>query len=156
MQKTIFTFILFLVVLISACHRKTRNQCTHKTNTIVANKDASSEIKNIVIDPNTNMIDTGTAYTIDSAKVNNDILSLFVNYSGGCKTHLFELYSNGAYGKSLPPQVSVCLKHVGNEDGCRQLISQELKFNISKLKYKGQNTVIIHIGNKHPIYYITK
>lgn len=156
MQKIIFTVILSIVLLISACHRKTRSQCGHKQNTVVTTKDVSSDIKNVRVEPNTNMADTGASYVIDSAKVKGDILSLFVNYSGGCKLHTFELLSNGAYAKSLPPQVSVCLKHSSNEDGCRQLITQELKFNISKLKYQGQKTVIINIKNKQRIYYVTE
>ncbi len=156
MQKKIIVSILFAVGLISACHKKAMKQLINKNNTTVATISDLSEIKNIIIDPKINMMDTGASYNIDSMKVNADILSVFVNYSGGCKTHSFDLYSNGAYAKSLPPQASLSLKHVSNGDACRQLIVQELKFNISKLKYSGQNTVIVELGNTQPVYYISK
>lgn len=154
MRRTIIISLVFLVVLVSGCHKKALERSGKKKGAILTANDVSPEIKNVIIDPNSNMSDTGTGYTIDSAKVKNDILSIFVNFSGGCKPHSFELFSNGAYGKSLPPQVFVCLKHIGNEDACRQLITQELKFNVSKLKYPGQNTVVIDLGNKHRVYYV--
>lgn len=155
MQKTIVTGIILFIVLISACHKKTLVRSSKKNNTTVSAVNDVSKIKDVIIDPLTNMNDTGASYIIDSVKVNNDIISIFVNYSGGCQTHSFDLHSNGAYGKSLPPQVSVCLKHISNNDGCRQLISEELKFNIAKLKYQGQKTVIIQVGNKQRVYYVT-
>lgn len=156
MHKTIIATLIFFIALISACHKKALVRSSKKKDTVVVASNVASEIKNMIIDPEYTILNTGTAYIIDSAKVNGDILSIFVNYSGGCKTHSFDLYSNGAYGKSLPPQISVSLKHNGNEDACRQLITQELKFNISKLKYQGQNTVIVDLGNKHRIYYVTQ
>ncbi len=156
MQKNSIAFIFFFFALISACHKKAMNHSCNKNNIPVATNNVSSEIKNVIVDPTINMTDKGASYIIDSMKVKGDILSLFVNYSGGCKTHSFELFSDGAYAKSLPPQISICLKHNSNEDACRQLISQELKFNISKLKYTGQNTVLINLGNKQHVYYVSQ
>ncbi len=156
-RKIIFVF-LFFSVLIFSCHtraRTVRTQCGHNPTITKLNND-TSKIEMVIIDRNSNMADTGVAYIIDSMKINNDILSLFVKYSGGCGVHSFQLFSNGAYAKSLPPQTSVCLRHTNKEDACRQLISEELKFNISKLKYQGQNTVIINIGKSHRINYTSK
>jgi hypothetical protein len=84
--------------------------------------------------------------------VNENILSVYVNYSGGCKPHVFDLVSNGMYSKSLPPQISVCLKHANNGDACRKLIMRELKFDISKLKYAGNKTVVVKLGDKEVNY----
>lgn len=159
MRRIIIATFIFSLALITACHKKTRTAriaCGHNPTITKLNNNDTSQIKMVIVDRNINMSDTGTAYTIDSVKINNDILSLFVNYSGGCKTHSFELLSNGAYAKSLPPQVSISLKHIGNDDACRQLITQELKFNVSKLKYQGQNTVILNLRNKARIYYVTQ
>ena len=156
MQKKIIISVLFSITLIYACHKKAMNHSSNKNIPTVENKSVSSEIKNVIIDSKINMTDIGASYIIDSTKMNEDILSIFVNYSGGCKTHSFELYSNKAYGKSLPPQVYICLKHTSNGDACRQLIYKELKFNISNLKYPEQNTVIVDLGNTHRIFYSTK
>ncbi len=154
MQKIIVVFILFAIVFSAACHKKYgKHSNTSKQITAI---DNFSKIKNLIVDSNVNMNIIGSEYVIDSAKINNDILSLFVNYAGGCKTHTFELYSNAEYAKSLPLQTWVCLKHTGNDDACRQLISEELKFNISQLQHKGQNTVVINIGNKQKIAYSYK
>ena len=156
MQKTITAFILFTIIFNAACHKKNGNYTNKSKNTPVVANVKSSEIKNLIVDPNVNINQTGSEYVIDSVKINNDILSLFVNYSGGCKTHSFELYTNAAYGKSLPPQEWVVLKHKSNDDACRQLISEELKFNISQLQHKGQNIITINIGNKQRVNYSYK
>ena len=156
MQKIVIAFILFSVVFTSACNKKHGKHADKSKNKTIVTNDDFYNIKNLIVDPNVNMQVTGSEYVIDSVKVNNDILSLFVNYSGGCKTHTFELYSNAAYAKSLPPQVWVVLKHTSNDDACRQLISEELKFNIHQLQHKGQNTVTINIGNKQKINYSYK
>jgi hypothetical protein len=154
MQKTIAAFILFTIAFSVACHKK-HSKHSNTTKQIPTTNN-SSKIKNLTVDSNVNIAETGSEYVIDSVKINNDIISIFVNYSGGCKTHIFELYSNAEYAKSLPLQTWVCLKHINNDDACRQLISEELKFNISQLQYKGQNTVIINIGNKQKIAYSYK
>jgi hypothetical protein len=156
MQKVVTAFILFSIVFCSACHKKIALNSDKNKNTAVASNENSNKIKKLIVDLNVDINNVGSEYVIDSVKINNDILSLFVNYSGGCKTHIFELYSNAEYAKSLPLQTWVCLKHINNDDACRQLISEELKFNISQLQYKGQNTVIINIGNKQKIAYSYK
>ncbi len=105
-------------------------------------------MKNVTVDAQADMSTTGAAYNVDSISVEGDVLSVFVNYSGGCKEHSFELLSNGMYAKSLPPQISVCLKHTNNEDNCRKLVMQELKFNIAALHYKGNGATIVKLGDK--------
>lgn len=154
MQKIIAAFILFLIVFNVACHKKQGKHSSITNHT--PRTTNSTKIKNIIVNSNVDMKQTGSDYMIDSVKINNDVLSLFVNYSGGCKTHTFELYSNAAYAKSLPLQTWVCLKHTSNNDACRQLIFETLKFNISKLQFKGENTVIINIRNEQKIEYSYK
>jgi len=94
------------------------------------------------------MTSTGAPYKVDSISIDGDILSVFVNYSGGCKEHTFDLVSNGMYAKSMPPQISVVLKHTNNGDNCRELVMKELKFDVSPLKYKGGNVTVIKLGDK--------
>ncbi len=142
-------------LLFYSCHKK---QITQTTKASVSNEKTGvnqaeiPEIKNAVVNAEVDMTNTGAMYTVDSIKIDNDVLSVFVNYSGGCKEHSFDLYSNGMYAKSLPPQLSLCLKHTNNGDACRKLIMKELKFNISNLKYAGKNTVILKLGDKRVTY----
>lgn len=110
-------------------------------------------IKNVVIDPNFDVSNTGAVYKIDSVYLIGDILHINVNYSGGCENHSFELFSTGLYMKSMPPQISVYLKHTNNNDACRKLVMQELQFNISSLKYKGTENTIILLGDKQINYF---
>lgn len=155
---TIYVFLLSSAVFI-ACHKKQINQTASTTTASTAaseNKEPKAsllpEIKNAIVNPETDMANTGALYTVDSMKVTEDTLSVFVNYSGGCKVHSFDLYSNGMYAKSLPPQLSLCLKHTDNGDACRMLIMEELKFNVNNLKYAGKSSVVLKLGDKRATY----
>lgn len=158
-----FTGVFFLsAVLFFSCHKKQISQTNTSSAVVSTEKSetkataAQPEVKNAIVNAETDMTNTGSMYNVDSIKVTNDTLSVFVNYSGGCKEHSFELYSNGMYAKSLPPQLSLCLRHTGNGDACRKLIMQELKFNINNLKYPGKNTVVLKLGDKKATYATTK
>lgn len=156
MQKHFIIVILSSVTLLLACHKKEMSKKAVAHQTTSENIKTAPVIKDAIIDPEADIMDTGGAYNIDSLQINADILSVFVNYSGGCKEHSFELYSRGMYGKSLPPQLSLCLRHNNNGDACNDLVQQELKFNIVKLKYSGKNTLILKLGDKQRITYISK
>ncbi len=138
MKKYCFTAFLFLCLLTSACHKKLITQP-------VESIPKTEEVK---VDAGADLSATGAAYRIDSIGIVGDVLFVFVNYSGGCNEHSFELISNGKYAKSLPPQLSLCLKHSNNGDMCKKLVSQELKFDISKIKYQASKALEIKLGDK--------
>ena len=151
--------VLFLsAAIFFSCHKKQINKTDSASASVVATQEEkqetppANEVKNAIVDTETDMANTGSIYRVDSMKINNDTLSVFVNYSGGCKEHSFDLYSNGMYAKSLPPQLSLCLRHTNNGDACRKLIMKELKFTINNLKYQGKNTVILKLGDKKATY----
>lgn len=150
MKKTFVLTTLLCSVLIFSCHQKPAAASAGNTAAVSSGtpKQAVQPVKAAMVDPSADMTDTGAPYTVDSISINGDILSVFVNYSGGCKEHSFELLSNGMYAKSLPPQISVCLKHTGNGDNCRELVMTELKFDVTALKYKGGNATVIKLGDK--------
>ncbi len=156
MQKLFSTIILLSVILFLSCHKKelTKNINTSKSKS--ESKNSPPVVKDAIIDAALDIMNTGASYNVDSMKINGDILSVFVNYSGGCKEHSFEIYSNGMYAKSLPPQLSLCLRHSSNDDSCREIINQELKFNMVKMKYPGKNTVILKLGAKQRVTYTSK
>ena len=147
MQKYFTIIILVSVTLFVACNRKKIASAETIAPSLKAANNASSEIKNVIVDSNLDIATIGGALTnVDSLAIKGDVLSVFVNYSGGCKDHSFELYSNGMYAKSLPPKLTLFLKHTDNEDGCRSLINQELKFNISAVKYT--SSLSLKVGSK--------
>jgi hypothetical protein len=145
MPKHHLLFFAILAIAFLSCHNKSM---TKENNSPDNSRLPEEPVKKATIDPNTDMAVTGTPYKVDSLHLNKDTLSVFVNYSGGCKKHFFQLISNGMYAKSLPPQLDLCLKHSDNEDLCKKLVMQELKFDVSGLKYKGSNSVILKIGEK--------
>jgi iron only hydrogenase large subunit-like protein len=153
MKKYHLLFISIFVLVLMACHSKkaTVKECDSNVPVSIT----TTEISSVIINPKVDFANMNTACRVDSLSINGDVLSVFVNYSGGCKLHLFELYTDGMYAKSLPPQVTIFLKHIDNGDACRELIMQELKFDISKLKYPNQHTVVVKLGEKN-IKYITK
>jgi hypothetical protein len=141
--------ILFLTLFtIASCH----NKSTTKT----SSGSGPEKINKVIVDPEVDMTSTGAYYKVDSLFINENILSVLVSYSGGCKDHSFQLFSDGMYAKSIPPQLSLSLKHIANDDQCKKIIKQELKFDVSDLKYKGNNTVILKIGNKKVSYSANK
>ncbi len=147
---------LFIIIISSfvACHQKE----IAKTNTSpppANTAPASDPVSEVIINATADINDKGTAYNIDSVKIKDDILSVFVNYSGGCKPHTWDLISNGMYSKSLPPQIEVVLKHANNNDNCRRLSFRELKFNIARLKYQGNKTIVIKLADKE-VHYTSK
>ena len=151
MKKHLFIIIAFSF---AACHQKEitkTNDGASSTNTV----KTEEAINEVIINASVDMNDKGAAYTIDSVKVKDDILSVFVKYSGGCKPHNWDLISNGKYSKSLPPQIEVVLKHANNNDNCRRLSFRELKFNVAKLKDPGNKTIAIKLADKE-VHYTSK
>lgn len=95
--------------------------------------------------------------TITSVKLEGNILTLGVEYSGGCKDHSFEFIGSEAVMKSMPPKRSVKLVHNSNGDTCRELVSENIKFDIRALAYAektGSEIVLMLDGYKESISYI--
>jgi hypothetical protein len=70
---------------------------------------------------------------IRSSSVNENILTLKVQYSGGCQEHDFTLYGYSLFLKSNPPQAEVYLSHNGNGDMCEAFPQKEIHFDLVPL-----------------------
>lgn len=95
--------------------------------------------------------------TITAATLDGNILSLEIEYSGGCKDHTYELIGSEAIMKSLPAKRAIKLVHNSNDDTCRELISETIKFNIrafSVTETKGSEIVLLLDGYKQSISYV--
>ncbi len=142
---------LFCIILFGACHHKQISKMdTASKPAVVAASPSNS--KEVAIYANADMAATSAMYGVDSMMVKGEVLSVFVTYSGGCKEHSWELVSDGMFEKSLPPQITVCLKHTNNGDVCRELKTEEVKFIISKLKNPASKTVVVKLGEKSVRY----
>ncbi len=97
------------------------------------------------------------AVTITEAKLEGNILSLNIEYSGGCKDHSYDLIGSEAVMKSMPPKRAVNLIHHSNGDSCRELVSETIKFDIRALamaQTKGSEIVLMLDGYKESISYV--
>ena len=95
--------------------------------------------------PSSKMVET--PFSLDSAFVLGDTLHAIVQYSGGCGTHAFEIESSGALLKSLPPKQPIRIVHRSDNDPCRALIIEEIKFNIKEFNGSPRGTTVLMLEN---------
>jgi hypothetical protein len=98
-------------------------------------------------------------YEIDSIWMGReDTIHIKVQYGGGCEEHEFKLMTNGDYAKSMPPQMTLHLEHENNNDRCRALIMEELKFDLTPIRNPSTDKLLIRInGLEHdPVSYTYK
>lgn len=120
--------------------------CKTKKNASTEMNNSNSEIESVLLQKELNISELNSNYKIDSIALDNDILSVFVNYSGGCQKHKFELLFNGMYAKSLPPQTTLYLNHISNDDLCKKLIFQEVRFNIASILNEKYTEIYVTVG----------
>jgi len=104
--------------------------------------DSSDPLSKVVITPGYKP-KTTDSFTLLETSMKGDNLIMLVQYGGGCQDHEWNLVTNGAYAKSLPPQITVNLEHNANGDMCRALLRDTLEFEIAELKYPGSMELII-------------
>jgi hypothetical protein len=95
--------------------------------------------------------------TIKSASLDGNILSVEVEYSGGCQKHWIELMGSFAVMKSLPPKRTIKLIHGANDDTCRELITESLQFDISLFamdQKSGSEIILVLDDYKGEISYV--
>ena len=88
-----------------------------------------------------------------NANIVDSTLTLNVKYNGGCEDHTFKLNGSKVIQKSMPPIRGIMLIHNANKDQCRELIEQELKFNISDFKYPKSDIYLKLKGYKEKILF---
>ena len=80
-------------------------------------------------------------FVLEEASLDDCLLTLDVNYGGGCKEHEFEVFmSPSLFDESLPVQANLWIKHNGNGDFCRGLVSDKLVIDITAViaQYRAQ------------------
>lgn len=91
--------------------------------------------------------DAGDPFIIQGVDVKGDIISLVVTYSGGCKDHGFVLFADPRIMKSMPPQQNILLKHDANEDHCRALVTDTLRFDLSPIRIGNEGSIVLRMHN---------
>lgn len=73
-------------------------------------------------------------YDLDSARIVDGRITLWVNYGGGCEAHYFQLYMTpAAFMESQPPQANLYLKHFGPPDYCKAYVHQKIEFGLAPI-----------------------
>lgn len=108
------------------------------------NTKEKEAISVVEIDPTYKNIKTDS-FTLLESSLEGDNLILLVQYGGGCREHEWKLKTNGAYAKSLPPQITLNLEHNANSDMCRALVTDTLEFNLEPLRYPGNLQLDVRI-----------
>jgi hypothetical protein len=81
-----------------------------------------------------------TFFLKEATLINNDILSVIVSYSGGCKKHDFTLATTPHFTTTtnLSHQANLVLAHENNGDACKKIVKEHLYFDLLPLKERYQ------------------
>lgn len=83
-------------------------------------------------------------YQVLNMTIENDLLKVVFQYSGGCEEHDFNAHFNGGWLKTLPPQAVLDFEHLNpNNDACRSTVKDTVFYNLDAVKYPGGNEVVI-------------
>jgi hypothetical protein len=144
--------ILFLVALVSF------TACANLKNA----KNVSQTSDNQTINPKPTKAVLGdnsqssAPTTIKAVSLTANILKIEIEYTGGCKTHQFNLVGSQMISKSLPPIRAINLIHASDNEECKQLINDTLYFDLKDLAYKQEAGSVIKLnleGWKEQIIY---
>jgi hypothetical protein len=149
--------ILAAVTMTFFCNCKGKEEATARAITEDTEEIASaeqSEVQALSIDFEYSPRETD-GFMINEVSLDGVILTVIVQYSGGCKNHEFKLISNQRYMKSMPPQLPLYLEHQANNDNCRALVIQTLKFDVTKAKYSGSPScrLLVNGSREHEVIY---
>lgn len=84
----------------------------------------------------------GDPFTVLDARFEADQLVIDVRYGGGCRDHYFHMLWSGAVMRSNPPQANFFLVHEANDDPCKALITETLRFDMLDLL-----PLVLHLSN---------
>ena len=87
----------------------------------------------------------GNDYDFKTVAVEEDCLAIFLQYSGGCETHDFELRWDESVNLSLPPIIQLVLWHNANGDQCEAYLADSLFFDLLPIQQATTNEIIIRL-----------
>lgn len=115
----------------------------------------------LIDDGNAIVLSTGDGYAIEgSSRIQGDVLTVLVGYSGGCEDHEFRIcWPDQSFMESTPVQVGLTLFHNANNDTCEAYISEEIELDLTPLRvaYKdsygaSSGTILIGFNNEQLTY----
>lgn len=150
---------LFIAVLtfglLTACGTQKESQNLTEKDEILKDKENDNPFQKAIIGEVT---EETPVTTINSVKIDGNIMLLEVSYSGGCVEQHFDLVGNPTVMKSFPPKRSVELVRSGG-DQCRELVTKKLFFDLKELahnKSDGAKIILLLKGFKEELTYVYK
>lgn len=151
----LFVGVLSLIVLVSCGSSKEPNLKSRNQEDVmfIPNEDTIiyAQLGEIPrLNPNT---------VINTYRMEDNILYLEVSYSGGCKQQTFNIYGDTLIYEDKIPSRKITLYRDSKGDLCREMVTQELWFNLEQLAPKnevGSRVTLILEGIDAPLYYMLK
>ncbi len=137
--------VMALCTLLFAC-ANTRNM---KNDEQVNPKTVTAQLGDVTLDSD--------PLTINSVSIDGNIMTIDIEYSGGCEEHWVDLIGSFSVMKSLPAKRSIKLMHTANNDNCRKIVNETLMFDISAFAMRatsGSEIILLLDGYKGQISYI--
>jgi len=139
---TCIVVLAALTLTFSSCKSK-KQPVSEENREAVNHKAYQLEVKPVLLDTTRFGADL---FDANKVRINGDTLFIDVEYSGGCKDHVFTARHNGNYMKSLPPQLNLYIDHQGNGDGCRELIRETIAFDLTTCRVGKTGSLILLIN----------
>ncbi len=136
--------ICILLVLLTGISCKS-NKKSSSSNNIYNNQTKGIPV---IIDSSFSADNKNLRMNILNMQLNKDILTLEINYSGGCKEHSFNLYTSG---KAKNNNLQLFLVDMQNEDFCKMLLTDTLQFNLSNLKSLNKGKLNLTVNRNEQI-----
>lgn len=141
--------------LLTACGTQKESQNVTEKDEILKDKENDNPFQKAII---AEVTEDTPVTTINSVKIDGNIMLLEVSYSGGCVEQHFDLVGNATVMKSFPPKRSVELVRSGG-DQCRQVVVTELSFDLKELaqnKSDGAEIILLLKGYEEELTYVYK
>ncbi|MFM7311362.1 MAG: hypothetical protein ACKOZY_12195 [Flavobacteriales bacterium] len=147
-------FVACSIILISGCCKPKNTTQSPKEEVSIASyfEEQIAHPLPIVEKAEARQVD---AFEIKNVRVAGDTLLVDVAFSGGCKSHAFEMSTNKQWLKSMPPQLHIDLIHQANQDQCRELVMGTLRFDLSGIRNPQSRSIqlILNQDTNHKILY---
>ena len=72
-------------------------------------------------------------YIIKSIQLYEKEIQIKISYTGGCKTHDFQLVVDRNLISKLTKDINLNLSHNDNDDRCKRIVSEKLVYDLSPL-----------------------
>ena len=149
-MRTILAFILIIALGITTWSCKGTKKVTESNGNI---NDSVNEI--VLSNKPLDSLETDY-FSIDSVSINNQILFVYVNYSGGCGDVKFEMFYTPQIMTVMPHRRNLALKLTDN-DPCREIIQKKLAYDLSVFDKEARTGgVIININNSEHLYTLSE